>query len=316
MPEVETLRRSLLDKVKGQTVKKIILRWPKLVSGRGNLRRVSLKKSAEFVRGISGCKILNIERRGKNLIFVLSGGRPGSETSSGASRTNTTKPEALLPGGRMIVHLKMSGRFTYKKANAANEANEASEANAAKSYGPHDHIIFQLSRGVLIYNDVRKFGYLIYYPSQAAAEKHFESIGVEPLSAEFTPEYLESALKKRGGSIKSVLMDQSVVAGLGNIYCDEALFASGIRPTHRASSLRPGDIAGLYRAVRVILSRAVKLGGSSVRSYRLMSGQRGRYAEKHKVYGRAGEKCLRCGRKLKSAKIAGRTTVFCKNCQR
>lgn len=274
------MRQSLTAAVKGQTIKSVLVRWPKLVSGRGNLRRASRAAAREFGRGISGRKIVRVERRGKNLIIVLSGGK------------------------RIVVHLKMSGRFAYYPGKIPRE------------WSRHDHIIFKLNKGILVYNDARKFGYLIYYPNASAAENHFAGIGMEPLSPKFTPKYLESALARKNGRIKTVLMSQSVVAGLGNIYCDEALFLAGIRPTRRASSLKPEEIKKLRLAIRQVLSRAIKLGGSTVFTYRTMEGKRGRYADERKVYGRAGEGCKKCGARLTGTKINNRATVYCPRCQK
>lgn len=274
------MRRSLAAVVKGQKIKDVLIRWPKIVSGRGNLRKASFWAVREFRRGILNRKIIGIERRGKNLIFILSAGR------------------------RIIVHLKMSGRFAYYRA-----------VEIPKNWSRHDHIIFKLSRGTLVYNDTRKFGYLIYYPNERKAEGHFTGIGVEPLSSKFTAQYLEKAFARKNARIKTVLMDQSVVAGLGNIYCDESLFLSGINPTRKASSLKPEEIKKLHRAIRKVLSRAIKLGGSTVFTYRTMEGKLGRYADEHKVYGRAGEECLKCGSRLCGIKINNRATVYCSRCQ-
>lgn len=301
LPEVENLRRSLAAAVKGQRVKKVLVYWPKIVSGRGNARRASRAAARKFARGVSGRKICGIERRGKNLIFLFSGGR------------------------RVIVHLKMSGGFRYYPAGKYGKPGNETPAGRRRRQnkiakvilpGKHDHVVFQLSKGTLVYNDARKFGYLIYYPAAKEAEKHFAKIGVEPLSREFTPQYFEEALARKNARIKTVLMSQAMAAGLGNIYCDEALFLAGIHPTRRASSLKPAEIEKLHGAIRQVLSRAIKLGGSTVFTYRTMEGKRGRYVDEHKVYGRAGEKCKKCGARLKGIRINSRTTVYCPRCQK
>ncbi len=278
---MENMRRSLIAAVRGQTIRNVLVRWPKLVSGRGNLRRASQSAVLRFARGIAGRKVVSIERRAKNLIFVLSGGR------------------------RVIVHLKMSGRFAYYRGK-----------EIPQQWGKHDHIIFKLSRGTLVYNDARKFGYLIHYPDESRAKEHFAKVGAEPLSREFTPQYFEEALARKNARIKTVLMSQLVVAGLGNIYCDEALFLAGIRPSRKASSLKAEEVKKLHRAIRQVLSRAIKLGGSTVFTYRTMEGKRGRYADERKVYGRAGEKCKKCGSILRGIRINNRTTTYCPRCQK
>lgn len=287
LPEVENMRRGLIAAVKGQTIKYALVRWPKLVSGRGNLRCASRAAVREFTRGVSGRKILGVERRGKNLIIVLSG------------------------GGRIVVHLKMSGHFRYCREEGIKRGKKGEY-----KFDRHDHVIFRLNRGILIYNDARKFGYLIYYPDASRVEDHFAGVGVEPLSSAFTPRYLESALSRKRGRIKVVLMDQSVVVGLGNIYATETLFLAGIRPTRRASSLRQPEIGKLYRAIRWVLRRAVRLGGSTILTYRTMEGKRGRYADNFLVYGRQREKCRQCHKPLKGIKVNGRATTYCPACQK
>lgn len=284
LPEAENLRRSLTAKVRGQTIKDVLIRWPKLVSGRGNLRRASRTAVREFTRGVSGRKIVGIERRGKNLIIVLSGGK------------------------QIVVHLKMSGQFRF--------VERGTRSAERRRLDKHDHIVLELSKGTLIYNDARKFGYLIYYPDASKAERHFAGVGIEPLSREFTPQYLKKALVRKNGRIKTVLISQTVVAGLGNIYCDEALFLAGVRPTRKASSLKPGEIKKLHRATRQILRRAIRLGGSTILTYRTMEGKRGRYAENFLVYGRSGEKCRQCNKTLKGIKVSGRATTYCPVCQK
>lgn len=281
LPEVENLRLGLEKNILGQKVKKVIVRAPKLVSGSGNLRVASKKKAAEFIRGLAGETILRVERRAKNLIFRFKSGKI------------------------LLAHLKMSGQFVYHDGKT-------------RPPGEHTHIIFKLSRGTLYYNDIRTFGYLLYFPNERAFQESmpFKDVGPEPFSAEFTPEYFRNVLGNKKTNIKALLLGQSAVAGLGNIYADEALFAARIRPTRRASSLREEEVAKLYSAIKKILAKAIQLGGSSVDTYRRLDGTKGNFAEKHKVYGRAGEKCFRCGNKLVSKKIAGRTTVYCLNCQR
>jgi len=285
LPEVENLRRGLEKKVLGQKIKKIIIRRAKLVSGPGNLRVASKKKAKEFIRSLTGETISRMDRRAKNLIFRFKSGKI------------------------LLAHLKMSGQFIYK---------DDKPFSIKTPEGKHTHIIFELSKGTLFYNDIRTFGYLLYFPNEQALGKAapFKDIGSEPLSAEFTPEYFCRALKNKKTNIKALLLGQSAVAGLGNIYTDEALFAARIRPTRLALSLKPKEVNNLYSAIKKILLKTIQLGGSSVDTYRLLDESRGSFAKEHKVYGRAGEKCLRCGSQLISKKIAGRTTVYCPNCQK
>jgi len=296
LPEVENLRRGLERAIIGQTIKKISVNKRKLVSGKGNIRVASLRKKREFIRGLTGEKLLKVERRAKNLVFKLSHDKV------------------------MLAHLKMSGQFAYrargkKKSVIGGHPIELSEHELPNK---HTHIIFELSSGNLYYNDTRMFGYVLYYPTSKAfeAENHFGLFGLEPFSKEFTPGYLFNALKNKKGKIKAVLMEQKIVTGLGNIYADEALFESRIRPDRSASDISFLEAKKLHTAILRIMKRAVKVGGSSVATYRLLDQSRGNYAREHKVYGKAGIPCPRCGRPLVKTTIQNRTTVYCSNCQK
>ena len=295
LPEVENLRLGLRRRILGQKVRSIAVRKPKLVSGRGNLRKASPKKTREFIRGLTGARILDITRRAKNLVFHFSGGK------------------------RLVVHLKMSGQFVYKE-NGKNKVDGGHPIRISETVlpNPHTRLIFELDKGILYYNDTRMFGYLLYYPSEAHLDEagHFRNLGLEPLDAAFTLAYFRGSLRARKARLKSVLMDQAVVTGLGNIYADEVCFLAKVRPNRNASSLSDKEIGRLHRAILAILPKAIAAGGSSVVSYRLADGSRGNYAREHKVYGRAGEKCFRCRAILKEMQINNRTTVFCAKCQK
>ncbi len=182
----------------------------------------------------------------------------------------------------------------------------------------HSHIIFKLDHGTLYYNDTRMFGYLLYYKDEKSFEKenHFALYGVEPLSKDFTLKYLKESLKNIKGKIKVVLMEQKIVTGLGNIYADESLFESGIHPLRPANSLSKLEIEKLHKAIIRILRKAVKVGGSSVATYRLLDNTQGNYAREHKVYGKEGEPCAICETSLKKIIVGGRTTIFCPECQK
>jgi formamidopyrimidine-DNA glycosylase len=295
LPEVENLKMGLVKKILNQKILSVEIRKPKLVAGKGTLRKISQKKKMEFIAGVTGEKFIEIERRAKNLIFKLSHGKI------------------------ILAHLKMSGQFVYqaKKDGALTSGGHPIELSETELPNKHSHIIFKLNNGVLYYNDTRMFGYVLYYPNIKAFEKenHFAIYGVEPLSKEFTYKYFFKALKNKKGKIKAVLMDQKIVTGLGNIYTDESLFEAKIRPDRPTSSLSSKETEKLHKVIIRILKRAIKVGGSSVATYRLLDNTRGNYAREHKVYGKAGEKCVNCGQPLKKIIIQGRTTIFCENCQ-
>jgi formamidopyrimidine-DNA glycosylase len=311
LPEVENLRRGLEHVIVGQRIQKVKVTKPKLISGKGILRVASSKKVQEFVDGLTGETFSAVERRAKNLIFRFKSGKV------------------------LLVHLKMSGQFAYTLQNAKNKntviggparnaysiavtGGHPIELSETKLPNKHSHVIFELEKGTLYYNDTRMFGYLLYYPSIEKFEtgNHFKLVGPEPLGQEFTVEYFRNALVNKKGKIKAVLMNQDVVAGLGNIYVDESLFESRISPLRNANSLYPKEIEFLHKAIQRILKKAVELGGSSVATYRLLDMSRGNYAREHKVYGKEGEKCFRCDKPLKKILIQTRTTIFCPHCQK
>jgi formamidopyrimidine-DNA glycosylase len=236
-----------------------------------------------------------LDRRAKNLIFRFS------------------------DGSVMLVHLKMTGQLVYQEKNHKPVlGGHPIEESVRELPNKFTRVIFKLDKGNLFYNDTRKFGYLLYYPDEKSFEKeeHFQALGPEPLSKEFTLDYFIHALKQNSRSLKAALLDQGIVTGFGNIYCDETAFAAGIRPSRRCSSLKKPEAEKLYVVIRKIIKRAIELQGTSISDYLLSDGRRGNYARELKVYGRSGEVCLKCDKKLKTSKLAGRTTVFCPFCQK
>ena len=309
LPEVENLRRGLKRSILGQKVKSVKVTRSKLVSGKGNIRIASEKKRREFIKGIVGERFIGVGRRAKNLIFRLGHGK------------------------MILAHLKMSGQFVYKpfgnkKSIIGGPARNAYSIAVAGGHpieiserelpNKHSHIIFELEKGVLYYNDTRMFGYLLYYPNLQSfeSENHFGLYGLEPLTRQFTAKYLHDALKNKKGKIKAVLMDQKIVTGLGNIYADETLFEAGIRPDRSASSISQNETKKLHKVIIRIIRKAIKVGGSSVATYRLLDESQGNYAREHKVYGKAGNPCPRCRKPLKKTTIQTRTTVYCSKCQK
>ncbi|MBP9711633.1 MAG: DNA-formamidopyrimidine glycosylase [Candidatus Pacebacteria bacterium] len=318
LPEVENLRRGLEKFILEQKIKNVKVTKPKIVSGKGTLRVASPKKVSEFIKGITGEKFIAVERRAKNLIFRLS-------------------HEKLILG-----HLKMTGQFVYlpKQNRARNFSSDkmVTARGTRKNSSPvetvfgghpieisettlpnkHSHIIFELEKGTLYYNDTRMFGYVVYYPTLESfeAENHFGNLGVEPLDKSFTVKYFEEMLKNKKGKIKALLLGQDIVTGVGNIYADESLFEAGIRPDRTGMSLKKDEVARLHKAIVRIIKRAIAVGGSSVATYRLIDDSRGNYAREHKVYGKEGKPCSNCKTPLKKMLIQNRTTIFCPKCQK
>lgn len=296
LPEVENLRLGLEKKILGQKIVDVKVRKPKLVSGKGTLRKASIKKVKEFEEGLLGEAFMKVERRAKNLIFRFRSGKV------------------------LLVHLKMSGQFVYKGLNSNKNVigGHPIEISETELPNKHTHVTFKLNKGTLYYNDTRMFGYLLYYPTKDNFDEalHFELLGLEPLDKKFTPKYFEENLKNKSGKIKAVLMNQEIVTGLGNIYADESLYEAKINPTRPANSLNKKEVKLLHKAIVRIIKKAIKVGGSSVATYKLLDESSGNYAREHKVYGKSGEKCLICSQDFVTIRVQTRTTVFCPKCQK
>jgi formamidopyrimidine-DNA glycosylase len=242
-------------------------------------KTISGQTPGEFVEKICGCKIRRISRRGKYMVFTLSA------------------PWTLL------VHLRMTGRLIWETGD--------------RSRGKHEHVILQIDgKHELRFQDTRKFGRMTL---TARPEKVLEKLGPEPLERSFTAERFGRLLHRHHRAVKPLLLDQTFVAGLGNIYVDEALWKSGIHPLRVSSSLSPKETAGLHRAVRYVLRKGLRnlgttLGRGQANFYSL-SGSRGRNAEKLFVFRRTGEACPRCGTPIERIKVAQRSTHVCPRCQ-
>jgi len=294
LPEVESLRRGLVKAIVGSRILRVKVLNEKIISGKGAKRYPDETKTREFGKNILSKKIGGIERRAKNLIIQLN-----------------TK-EILL------VHLKMTGQLVFVPKNKREKISfgghpiQESEINL-----PHKHtyIIFTLSNGTLYYNDVRQFGYVLYYKNENLLdeEKHFEDLGLEPFDKMFTLRYFKEKLKNKTTPIKKLLLDQGIVVGCGNIYCDEVFWASSVLPTRPGRSLKEQEVERVYRNIKRILDKAINSGGSSVANYLLADGKRGNYTDYHKVYKMQNKRCTfpKCSGVIKKINFAGRGTHFC-----
>jgi formamidopyrimidine-DNA glycosylase len=294
LPEVESLRKSLIPYIIGKIIKSVEIKLPKLVSSKGTVRKSSLIKLKAFEDGVINRKIISITRRAKNIIINLD------------------------DRGIILVHLKMTGQLAYQDKNSNVVGGHPIAESEQNLPHKHTYIIFYLDEGNLYYNDVRQFGYVLYYKSfeELEKDKHFDKLGLEPLEKSFNFENFYDRIKKKTGVLKKVLLNQEVVVGVGNIYADETCFAAKIRPTRKISSLKKKELQSLFEAIKTILPKAVKMGGSSVANYIMADGSRGTYTREHKVYGRGGKPCFICGRPLEKIVLASRTTVFCKHDQK
>lgn len=251
------------------------------------IKNVTLKRAdlripfpKDFAKQLAGRKIISITRRAKYLLFYFD--------------------NDLV----MLAHLGMSGRFSVEKA-------------LPKQFNTHDHVVISLNDGrTLIYHDPRRFGLMTLMKSnETETHELLAHLGPEPFSDSFNAKYLEAQLLRRKGAIKPVLMDQTLVVGVGNIYASEALFLAGINPT--ASARKAAAKADLMvSTIRNVLSAAIESGGSSLRDFIHVSGEAGYFQHQFNVYGREDEPCYSCHKPLISIQQAGRSTFYCKACQR
>jgi formamidopyrimidine-DNA glycosylase len=228
----------------------------------------------------------------------------------------------LDSGETLVMHLGMSGRFgVHAKGRELRLGNYVYEpAKLGTGRGAHDHVIIETNAPAeIVFTDHRRFGLMLLVDT-ASLEKHplFDGLGPEPLSRAFTTRFLEDVLHGRRAPIKSALLDQRAVAGLGNIYVCEALFHAGVSPKRLAATIRGERAAALVRAIRSVLRAAIKAGGSSLRDYARTDGALGEFQHRFAVYGREGAACLRpgCTGKVRRIVQSGRSTFFCPKCQR
>jgi len=307
LPEVEALRRSLVRYIVGRKIKSVKVLQDKIIAGKGTKRKGSLDNTVKFTESLLGKKIIDIKRRAKNLILVLN-------------------DRSIL-----LVHLKMTGQLVFQPlpkslpkreglASSIVQGGHPIEESETKLPHKHTYIIFELDNGTLYYNDVRQFGYVLYFENENVleTEKHFDSIGVEPFDKEFTYAYFQSEVEKLEKRkiktpIKKILLDQKIVVGCGNIYCDEVLWKSGVLPTRAISKLSNEETRKLYNNIIDILDKAINSGGSSVANYLLADGKRGNYADYHNVYQKQDTICKKkgCPGIIKKTTFVGRGTHFC-----
>ncbi len=237
---------------------------------------------ASLAGTLVGRRIDNILRRGKYLLF---------DCRDGSGR------------GWLIVHLGMTGNFRF--------------VPRGEPPGKHDHVDLVLAQIVLRYSDPRRFGTVVWHDGADPLEHPLlASLGVEPLSEDFTGAGLYAALQRRSGPIKPALMDSRLVVGVGNIYASESLFRAGVSPLRAANRVSRERVERLAEAIRQTLAASIEAGGSSIRDYVHSDGSSGWFQISCGVYDRAGEPCRRCGGTVKQIRQAGRSTFYCPGCQR
>ncbi len=205
----------------------------------------------------------------------------------------------------LIIHLGMSGSVVI-------------HTRAPEVFQKHDHVVLYLSDGsAAIYNDPRRFGLMLSSPTHALPQHAlFSHLGPEPLSSEWSADDLFASLQGKKAAVKTVIMDQQAVVGVGNIYASEALFEAGIHPARPAANITKAEAAKLHEAIRNVLQAAIESGGSTLRDYVRSSGEAGYFQHHFRVYGKENEACEVCGNAISSIRQAGRSSFFCQPCQK
>ena len=283
LPEVETIARSLDRRVKGDVIESVWL---------GSKPEPLKSPAAELAATLESKKITGVRRVGKHIVVDLEPAKNGPSGGRRPARQSKKKPPDNH--AQWIVHLGMTGRMLVCEAD--------------EEVVKHTHAIAKLKSGrELRFVDPRRFGRL-------SVTQGFAAAGSEPLEVEL--EKFLQLFHGRKTPIKSALLNQKLLSGVGNIYADESLFRSGIRPKRRASSLSKDDFGRLYLALQEVLKEAIDQGGSSVSDYVDSDGEEGFFQLQHRVYGREGEPCLVCKTPIKRVVIGGRSSHFCPKCQK
>ena len=286
LPEVEVVKRSLVNKIQNSIVKAVKI----------NDGRLRYKVDKNKLKKIIGLKIKKISRRSKFLLFFFN--------------NNSV----------MLVHLGMTGKFfflnqknTKYKTSFYYDINDDTDKK-------HDRVIFNLSRNQkLIYNDVRKFGFIKFIKKINLEQNlHLKDLGPEPLEKKFNFNYFKQYTINKNRTIKDILMDQKFVSGLGNIYANETLFYSGIKPTKKVKNLSEREIQKIIKFTKKILSNAITLGGSSIKNFSRDNGKKGLFQQYFCVYGKKDEKCSKksCRSNIIKIVISNRATFYCDKCQK
>jgi len=283
LPEVETVRKGLEKKLKDFIISEIEIIRPSTIAFPAN--------KDEFKKGLNNSLIDKWSRRGKYLI---------------ANLIKNSNNNTLKSNGYLIIHLRMTGHFNWLKRN--------------NSPCKHTRVrFFDSQENELRFIDVRSFGQIWWIKEGLDPKKIIKglgSLGPEPFSKDFNYEYLKKEFSKRTKSIKAVLLDQRIIAGIGNIYADESLFEAGISPFREAKTIKKRELIKLRISIMDVLEKSIGSGGTTFSDFRNIEGLNGNYSMQANVYKRTGEKCKRCSNLIQRKKITGRSTHWCSNCQK
>ena len=284
LPEVETVRRGLEPAMTGRRVEQVTL-------NRADLRFPFPEAMADRLRG---ARVERLDRRAKYLLVRFDN------------------------ASTLLVHLGMTGRFSIE-ADATHQ-QPGDFVHAAPANPAHDHCVFEIEGGVTVrYNDPRRFGFMVMFETAREHEVSFlKGLGPEPNANDFSAPYLVSALEGRRTPIKAALLDQAIIAGLGNIYVCEALHRSRISPRREARTIKGARAERLATAIRQVIIDAINAGGSTLRDFASADGALGYFQHSFRAYGREGEACVTegCGGEIRRIVQSGRSTFYCGQCQR
>jgi formamidopyrimidine-DNA glycosylase len=288
LPEVETVMRGLKPVLEGHRIARV------------DLRRAGLRFPfpADFAARLAGRRIDGLTRRAKYILCAIEG------------------------GDNLLIHLGMTGRFSILGRSGARNLGEFyfETGTDGEGNGPHDHVALTLDDGIrVIYTDPRRFGVFDLF-RDGEPHRLLSGIGVEPLGNAFHANYLAERFARKSAPLKAALLDQRVVAGLGNIYASEALYRARLSPRRKAGTLarraKPDQrLDSLVRHIRDILNEAIMAGGSTLQDFAHTDGTAGAYQQRFAVYDREGEPCPSCGSAIKKIVQAGRSTFYCRHCQ-
>ena len=290
LPEVETVRRGLEKKLSNFIIEKVV------ICRESTVAFPSDKK--DFINGLHNSLIYKWDRRGKYLIAKL---KKIENANSQFSLEKSSKNNGFL-----VVHLRMTGYFNFIE----NFAQPCKHTRVR---------FFNKKNNELRYIDVRSFGQMWWINKDLSLNKIIKglgSLGPEPFSKDFDANYLKKVISKRTKSIKAILLDQTIVAGIGNIYADESLYSAGISPFREARTIKKNELIKLKESIVTVLKKSIGSGGTTFSDFRDLEGENGNFGLQTNVYRRTGKECRKCGNLIERQKITGRSTHWCPKCQK
>ena len=283
LPEVEIVKKSLKKNVKDKKILNVIV----------TNRNLRFKVDEDFEKILKNRKIKNVSRYAKNIIVELNGNI------------------------YLIIHLGMTGTFHLIRNNILKNTN-LSFYQSKDLPIKHNHIVLVFKKFRVIYNDPRRFGFFKLLKDEESFKLYLKNIGYEPLDKNFNLKYLKKSILFRKKCIKSILLDQKIISGIGNIYANEILFHSGLNPRKKGLKLKDFELKYLYKYSKLVLKKAILKGGSSIRDFRNTEGAKGSFQDNFKVYDKDNHNCpnKKCNYKIKKINISNRSTFYCQNCQK